>query len=313
MDRIIIEQKDGEISLPTRVIKEPQRLRPLLSEGCWKLFQSICKKPSYPALLSKELGINEQKIYYYIKQLKNSGLIDIDRTEERNGAVAKYYSASSESFSILPTSPSTGKILRKIEQQKNHSGFLSEFVKNGIFTGKIVVGSPDPHGEFKARARDGHLAAEIAAFIGANFPGFESPLVFLDTALPDLKKENSNLLILGGPVSNKFAAQANNFLPIKFEPSGGNWAINSSISKKQYTEDSIGIIEKIPHPYFKGKWIFVIAGKRNTGTISAILALTKKTTQLQKPNSYDLKSEAHVVEGLDMDGDGAIDEVEFRE
>ena len=45
--------------------------------------------------------------------------------------------------------------------------FFKEFIDNGIFDGKIVVGSPQPHGPFKTSARDGHYAAHLALFLGA--------------------------------------------------------------------------------------------------------------------------------------------------
>ncbi|HLC93247.1 MAG TPA: S-layer protein [archaeon] len=315
MDKLILENGSNELQMPTKVFADAQKLRPLLNTDCWRIFGKLSEKASYPALLAKELSMNEQKVYYYIKQLKNAGLIDIEKTEERNGAVAKFYSAAFESFSIVPNrekARNSSKVMRSESASKGEAWeFLAGFMKNGVFAAKIVVGSPDPHGPYKARARDGHLAAEIAAFIGANCAGFEFPLIFLDTMVKDLRNENSNLVILGGPVTNKLAEQVNEFLPVKFAVNGGNWTLSSSESGKQYADDSIGVIEKIAHPFFKGKWILVLAGKRNPGTISAILALTKRTAKTVK--GAEGKAHARVVEGLDVDGDGLIDDVEFKE
>jgi len=312
MDRLLLG--NGE-EVQTKVFLDVANLRPLLNADCWRIFRKLADSPSYPAALAKELSLNEQKVYYCIKQLKNSGLIEAERTEERNGAVAKYYSAKFDSFSVVPNQKgnTSSKTMRKTSVAKNEATeFLSDFTKNGVFSAKIVVGSPDPHGPHKARARDGHLAAELAAFIGANSSGFEFPLVFLDTMVRDLKNENSNLVILGGPVTNKLAEQVNEHLPVKFAAHGGNWTLDSKSSGKQYADDSIGVIEKIPHPFFRGKWILMLAGKRNSGTISAILALTKKTSKTVK-SAQGEKVFARVVEGLDVDGDGLIDDVEFRE
>ncbi len=316
MDRLTIEKNGQEYTLNTRLISDISRLKPLLNAECWKVLQSLHKKPGYPAQLAKDLSMNEQNVYYYIKQLRNAGLLEIEKSEERNGAVAKYYSAPFDSFAIVPnieSAKSGAKILKGEKGRSEASEFLKDFTRGGMFFAKIVVGSPDPHGPMKARARDGHLAAELTAFFGANCAGFELPLVFLDTMVKDLKEENSNLVIVGGPVTNKLCGQVNKFLPVQFDSKGGNWALVSKASGKSYSEDSIGVIEKIPHPYFKGKWIMVVAGKRNSGTISAILALVKRTAQAMKPNSQDSKAFGRVVEGLDVDGDGMIDDVEFRE
>lgn len=318
MDMLTIGENGSEIQVRTKVIKDAGKLRPLLNADCWHIFARLQGKPAYPAELAKELGMNEQKAYYCIKQLKNAGLIEVEKTEERNGAVAKYYTAQFESFAVVPGNSVEKRGARRVvsgqqTKEPEAAGFLKEFMRNGVFSAKIVVGSPDPHGPSKARARDGHFAAEIAAFIGANCRAFESPLVYLDTMAKDLKSENSNLIIIGGPVTNKLAGQVNEFLPVKFSAATGNWVLNSAPSGRQYSDDSIGVIEKIPNPHFRGRWILFIAGRRNSGTISAILALTKSTAKAVKPNSADGKTFARVVEGLDVDGDGMIDEVEFKE
>ena len=313
MDRLYLEKQDLE--LETRVVEDVSKLRPLLNKDCMGIFSELKKQPSYPAELAKKLGMNEQKAYYYIKQLKNAGLIEVKKEEEKKGAIARYYGTTIDSFSIVPNLDDTGKntkILKMHNRQSDLPEFLSEFTSKGVFSAKMVVGSPDPHGLYKARARDGHLSAELAAFIGAHTSGLELPLIFLDTMVNDLNKENSNLIIIGGPVTNKLAEQANQFLPIKFSPSGGNWAIKSEATGKEYLEDSVGVIEKIQHPYYKGKWLLLIAGKRNTGTIAAIHALAKKTSKATKTKDGS-KEFARVVEGLDLNGDGLIDEVEFKE
>ncbi|VVB98994.1 Uncharacterised protein [uncultured archaeon] len=321
MDRVIIERNGAERQVNTKVVGDVSKLKPLLNKECWRVFESLHRKPAYPAQLAKELSMNEQKVYYHVKQLRAAGLLEVEKSEERNGALAKYYSAQFDSFALVPNLESAGKGNRIIgnqtgngrTQDKAATPFLEDFCRKGIFSAKIVVGSPDPHGPHKGRARDGHLAGELTAFFGANCSGFELPLVFLDTMVKDLKEENSNLVIVGGPVANKLCEQVNRFLPVQFSSSGGNWAFVSGPSGKSYAEDSAGVVEKIPHPFFRNKWILVVAGKRNSGTIAAILALVKRTAETIKPNSYDKKALARVVEGLDANGDGLIDDVEFRE
>ncbi|MDO8628095.1 MAG: S-layer protein, partial [Candidatus Diapherotrites archaeon] len=178
---------------------------------------------------------------------------------------------------------------------------------------KIVVGNPDPHGEFKARARDNYLAADLTAFLASIASEITLPVVFLDTSIPSIEKENSNLIIVGGIVTNKLALEVNNLLPLKFVSHGGHWIIKSSLSGKEYSEDSIGVVQKIPHPKFKDKSILVIAGNRSQGTKAGILAFAKNLHEIVKGNSFGKEFFAHIVEGLDLDADGEIDSVEVKE
>ncbi|MEM4256898.1 MAG: hypothetical protein QXU92_01020 [Candidatus Diapherotrites archaeon] len=294
------------------LIENIENIRPLLSKEAWLIFEKLAEKPSFPAEIAKELKMNEQKVYYYIKQMKNANLIELEKTEEISGGVAKYYSVNSKAFLICTTKETKNYLQKSTKTKKaKYDGFLKEFSKNGSFVGKIVVGSPDLHGQFKARARDGHFCGEIAAYIGSNFLSYEMPLVYLDTMTKDLKEENSNLILIGGPLTNKLTNQANSFLPIKFEKEN-NWALKSNITGKTYGDDNIGVIEKINHPYFKNKTIVVIAGKRNTGTMAAIIALTKKEKVLAKQNE-NTKVQAKIIEALDLNGDGIIDDIEIKE
>jgi len=50
-----------------------------------------------------------------------------------------------------------------------------------------------------------------------------------------------------------------------------------------------------------------------TKTIPEIVALVKKFDEIMKPNLFDESKTAKVVEGLDLDGDGNIDDVEIKE
>jgi len=113
----------------------------------------------YPMEIAKKLGVHEQKVYYHIRKLAKAGVITIVREEEKKGAIAKYYRAMSSAFGIeLPfgyTNVKTHTFTYMAEQLQQ---FFSPFIgKDGNFYGKIVVGSPDPHGSFKARARDGRF------------------------------------------------------------------------------------------------------------------------------------------------------------
>ena len=319
-DFVLLGAGNGEKRVPTKVVDSVAALRPLLNETAWQIVKLLRQKESYPAEIAKKLNLNEQTVYYYIKQLKASGLIEVSRTEERQGATAKFFRCNFDSFSLVASAENAKKAEFTSAQGAGKQldprlkEFLEPFIVNGRFDAKIVVGSPDPHGELKARARDGHLAVELAAFLGSLSSEINYPLIYLDTQIPSVEKENSNLVVLGGPVTNRLAEELNERLTIRFVSSGGGqWAIKSKASDKEYSEDATGFIEKIRHPNYPNRAILVIAGKRNAGTRAAIIGLIKQTDEMVKPNKFDERLFARVVEGLDVDGDGIIDNIEVKE
>ena len=316
--KIVIEDEKGTVEIDTKIIDDPKKLKPLVNETGWTIVKLLSAKPQYPAEIAKTLGMHEQKIYYHIKQLSNLGIIKVSRSEEIKGALAKYYEAPDLCFSFL-AKDARGKTENKIRSGKKRimdkeiADFFKPIINNSVMNAKIVVGSPEPHGKFKARARDNHFAVELAAFFGTICEKINLPLVYLDTMIKPLEEEDSNLIVIGGPITNNICYELNQKLPIKFRPSGGHWSLKSEISGKEYSEDSVGVIEKIQHPYFKNRSILLIAGKRNTGTIAAIVALIKRTKEITKANLFDKKQFCRVIEGLDLNSDGMIDEVEIKE
>ncbi len=318
-DFLLLGGGAGERRVQTKVVDSVEALRPLLNPTAWEIVKLLRRKESYPAEIAKKLNLNEQTVYYYIKQLKASGLIEVARTEEKQGATAKFFRCNFDSFSLVASAENAHKAEFTVAAQggkamnENLRQFLEPFIVNGRLDAKIVVGSPDPHGEMKARARDGHLAVELAAFLGSLSTEINYPLIYLDTQIPSLEQENSNLILLGGPITNKLAEEVNEKMSLRFVSSGGQWLIKSKASDKEYAEDSVGFIEKIPHPHFPNRAVLVIAGKRNAGTRAAIIGLIKHTDELVKPNKFDERLHARVVEGLDLDGDGIIDNVEVKE
>ncbi len=319
MDFLLIEKKGKHLRIPTKMVEKISTLKPLLSEKGWSIYAELLLNESYPAEIAKKLRISQQETYYYFNQLKNAGLIEVTKKEERRGGLAKFYSAKEPSFAFVPALKELEKKSEftfvqgsRTKLQPNIKRFFSPFIENGELNAKIVVGAPDSHGEFKARARDAHLATEFACFLGSLVEKIKFPLVFLDTMTKSLREENSNLIVIGGPITNKTSNELLDFLPIRFKQSNGNWIIESSLSGKQYVEDSIGVIEKIPHPFHDNKSILFLAGKRNAGTKAAILALMQETETIIHLNPFG-KKHARVVEGLDLDSDGQIDHVEIKE
>jgi DNA-binding transcriptional ArsR family regulator len=281
-----------------KIIDHPIRLR---------ILNLLAKSPMYPAEIAKELKMHEQKVYYHIKQMTNSGLLDVASKEEIRGTVAKRLTPKVLNFAFT-LSKDWKEIHTLLEaKDKEITKFLYPFVKDGKFNASIVVGSPDPHGEHKARARDGHYAIDLALFLG----GFCNVDIDFSTSLDvdiDLKQPR-NLILVGGPVTNLLVSKINDFLPAKFSDKKP-WGIITK--QKTYTEESVGMICRIKNPYNPEYHIMVIAGIRFIGTKAAVLAITRNTKQVIF--RYTGQKEFYsVVQGFDLDGDGKIDGVEVME
>ena len=196
----------------------------------------------------------------------------------------------------------------KIAQIRNESEFLEPFIKDGQLNSLIIVGSPDPHGQDKARSRDGYYGMDLALFLGTFLNYVPKFNVKLDTEVRESDLEN-NLILIGGPLVNKVVEKVNPKLPIRFEE--GN--IKSIISDETYPQDECGLIVKAKSSFNKDKHVLVVAGKRFSGTRAAIIAFLKDFKKITNGNVHNPAIKAKVVEGIDLDSDGIIDDVEFRE
>jgi len=188
---------------------------------------------------------------------------------------------------------------------------LEPFIENGQLNSVIIVGSPDPHGPEKARSRDGFYGIDFALFLGSFLNYIPELNVKLDTEArtEDLDK---NIILIGGPVVNTITAKINNKLPVRFDKKN-NWAIHSSITDKTYHSDETGIIVRIKNPFNPKKRILLIAGKRHSGTRAVMIAFIKYFNEIIKGNKFNNKITAKVVEGVDLNSDGIVDDIEILE
>src|SRR3989344_6047465 len=301
----IIEKDKSEIfSLPAKEIKF-NNLKNFGTELAQKILKAIANEAKYPADIAKELKVHEQKVYYHIRNMEKAGIIKIAKKETKQGAVANYYTLTEPAFVVkFKDLEST----QKISQFRNESTYLEPFIKNGKLDSLIVVGSPDPHGPDKARSRDGYYGIDLALFLGTFLNYVPSFNVKLDTEVHD-KDLEGNLILIGGPITNKITNKVNAKLPIRFE----NGNIKSGISNETYPQDEVGLIVKIRNPFNKDKGILVVAGKRYSGTRAAIIAFLKNFKKITEGNIHNPNINARVVEGVDLDSDGIVDDVEFRE
>ena len=295
------------------IIKDPQKLKMMLNKLSWKILAMLSQKEMYPMEIAKKLGIHEQKVYYHIRKLAKAGTIAVTREEEKKGATAKYYKAVSPAFGIeLPLGYRTIRRLSLLSMDEQIQGFFKGFMKkDGIFEGKIVVGSPTPHGPFKTSARDGHYASYLTFFLGqfAKMPGEFA--IKLDVDVKAEKEEKNNLILVGGPGTNLLTQEVNEYLPIRFDmqSSEQGFLFGGLVSKKTshvYMADTVGLIAKIVNPWDNTKRIIVLAGNKAVGTKACVLALAnfwKKTLK----GYHGEDTFATAIQGFDLDGDGKVD------
>ena len=308
-------QKVKDIEL----VKDPQKLKLILNALSWKMLVMLSEKEMYPLEIARKLGIHEQKVYYHIRKLCRAGAITVAREEEKKGAIAKYYKVAAPAFGIeLPQEYRTIKKVSLLGMEEQIRGFFREFVrKDGTFDGKIVVGSPTPHGPFKTSARDGHYASHLAFFLGQFVKPPEDFAIKLDVDVKAEKEEKNNLILVGGPGTNLLAEEVNEWLPIKFSmrPSEEGFLFGGLVSKKTgrvYTADAVGVVAKVANRWDKSKRVIVLAGNKAVGTKACVLALTDYWQKTLKGYGGE-ETYARVIQGFDLNGDGKVDSIEVLE
>jgi predicted transcriptional regulator len=308
-------QKVKEIA----VFNDPQKLKMILNPLSWNMLALLSEKEMYPLEIAKKLDIHEQKVYYHIRKLCKAGAITVTREEEKKGAKAKYYKTVSQAFGIeLPQEYRTIKKLSLLGMAEQIQKFFREFsTEDDTFDGKIVVGSPTPHGPFKTSARDGHYASHLTFFLGQFVKMPEDFAIKLDVDVKAEKEEKNNLILVGGPGTNLLAQEVNEHLPIKFnmQPSEDGFLFGGLISKRTgrvYTADAVGVVAKIVNPWDTAKRVIVLAGNKAVGTKACVLALTNYWEKTLKGYNGE-EPFSKVIQGFDLDGDGKVDAVEVLE
>ncbi|MBD3398192.1 ArsR family transcriptional regulator [Candidatus Micrarchaeota archaeon] len=276
----------------------------VLSPERIEVLKLIAKEPMYPAQIAREMGMQVQAVYYHIKMLEKAGLAGFVEYEERGGAMAKKFASSSDALAIVLNNEGW----REYREQKGGvPSLLSPFVKNRSFEGTIVLGSPDPHGKYRARGNE-LCMVEFAMLLG-QYAGFSFPLYFLDTEVREKEREG-NLVLAGGPKVNTLVAESNKHLPIRFEER--SFDVYSTLSGKKYGEN-IGLVELLENPFNRKKKLLLLGGLNQNGTRAAVLALVKRMREVEAGNTYNSEIIAKVVEGFDDNGDGIVDAVEILE
>jgi DNA-binding transcriptional ArsR family regulator len=300
------------------ILDRPERFKTIANKLSWQILRLLGQGEMYPIEIAKKLGVHEQKIYYHVRKLAEAGIIKVVREEEKKGATARFYKVTYPAFGVeLPFGNRKITTLNAPEMDEKLKEFYSPFLSNRVFDGKIIVGSPDPHGPFKARARDGHYAAYLSLFLGRYVELPDDFTIKLDVDVKVEKEEKNNLILVGGPGTNLLTQEINEFLPTRFsvKSTEQGFLFGGLASEKTgsvYTSDNIGLIAKIANPWDKTKRIIVIAGNKAVGTKACVLALTKFWKEALR--SFTAADDfAAVIQGFDLDGDGKVDAIETLE
>ncbi len=314
MAKLMKEKNNQTFIKDVKIIANSQMLKGLFNDSRWQILKVLAEKPAYPAQIAKNLKMHEQKVYYHIRQLEASGLVEIVLKEEHSGALAKYYSPTAYAFALeLPGGDESLLSSPMKEEHKKFSEFMMPFISGGKFNALIVVGSPDPHGPHQVRARDGHYAIELAMFFGPYAIMPKKQFVFLDTDVKSQKIYNENLIVIGGVLTNMVAKEVNKSLSIYFDEEMFPYrTIFSRRTGKTYSEENIGIIVKAANPKNPEKSVLIVAGNTHWGTKAAIKAITTMADEVFK-NYKKEDSWGVIVQGFDLDGDGRMDAVKIIE
>ncbi len=250
----------------------------------------LIDKPKSLSEIAEELNITPQTALYHLRRLRKANAVTVE-----NG---RFYRRISDAYGvILARKEAKGKTAPRYLER-----FFHPFAKNGVWTSKIVVGAPDPHGYYLQRARDGHYATVLGMFIGRYFDVRGFP-VKVDTDVSYLWKEE-DLVLIGGPVANtitfELVEERNVFFDVE-KP----WMLKG---RKVYTAENVGLIAKVN---LEDRWYLLLAGISALGTKASVMALTSHTEELL--TKYDEGEFYWIVEGLDKDGDGTIDTVRVLE
>ncbi|MFH0889700.1 MAG: S-layer protein [Candidatus Aenigmatarchaeota archaeon] len=303
-----VSSTDSGLASNAMVVKSPKKLKSLTSDLGWKIYQELVKSPASPIDLARKFKMHEQKIYYHINQLRKNELIRLVRTEERQGAQAKFYSARPDALVVMPESVASYKFAASSESIPE---LLKDFIDGSKANFRIVIGSPDPHGKYKARGSDSCCAIDLALFLGSFTSGNSTPNYKLDTEMRETDYMQ-NLIVIGGPKTNLVTAALNEKLKIRMDEAY-DWNIVSKLSGHSYSEDDNGFIAIAKNPWDESRKVMVLAGKRFPGTRAAVIAFVKHFDEVSKGNKYDPRSSTKIVKGIDYDGDGVVDDVEFLE
>ncbi len=286
----------------------PNSFQSAYSELGQAILAHLALRPDYPSNIARNLGRHHQAVYYHMHRLERDGLIRRASRANIHGGRANLYSLASDGFAV--EFAVEGEALPSISSEARSRSlgiFLKEYVKTGKFDGWIVVGSPEPHGPNRTQGRDGHYAVQLGFALGQFVSLPEKFPVRLDVDIKSEKLLRSNLIVVGGPRTNIIASELNERLPVRFSDENF-WGSIVDGGGRRYFSEMAAIIAKILNPWDDSKSCVVVAGLSGAGTKAATIGLTNLSDLVLE--KYEGGDFGIVLNGVDLDGDGKVDNVE---
>jgi DNA-binding transcriptional ArsR family regulator len=311
MSYLILKGRGVDQLLPARILSDPQIAQLLLQPTRWRILGELSNEEKCAKDLARTFKTSEQVICYHLRELEKAGVVTLERTVRKRGAMAKYYRAEEKAIAIVPRVSNATREVPEQRLSESAAKMLEPFISRGHFDGHIVLGSPDAHGIFSSRARCGDRATDLALFVGSLLPVTRESVVRLDTEISEAELTR-NLITVGGPRVNTVTMALNEFLPITYELTGHNMMI-SRLTGRSYAGEEEGAVQLIGNPNNQDAKAFVIAGNSYLGTRSAVLAFIKYTDEIARGNTANRGVLSRVVTGIDVNSDGLVDDVQFLE
>ena len=312
MDHILIEHTEEGKKAYKSLLVEPGKLSVLNSRLALEIVKELKRQQGCALDIARNLKEDEQKVYYYLRKLENSGIVKLCRTERRHGMTAKIYDVIAPVIATklhddghMMPNPSLDTI-----GNPDIAKFFQPFIDDGSLDAKIIIGDPNEHGRFDTRAKEGSYLPDFSIFLGSFVKMHNFPCYGIDTEVPE-KDMNGNLILVGNPRTNTLIYGLRDSLPVSFLEKGFSSFVSKK-TRKEYKDPRTGFIIKMKNPSNPDKSIMVIGGIRTRGMRAAIIALTQNIEELcsGQDNGPDFLK---IVKGLDREGRGIIDSVEFLE
>ncbi|MFB6245087.1 MAG: helix-turn-helix domain-containing protein [Candidatus Nanohaloarchaea archaeon] len=297
-----IESRDGR-SVPVKKL-DGGKLEALDSSIRRDIIDLMSERPHYPSEAARKLGISKQRAHYHFKKLLEAGLIQKKNEEDDSESKKNFYKLGAPAFYY-----DTGYISQtdSVSLEPDISEFFGPASNGKKIDLTVVSGSADPHGPDDVRARDGHLAAEVAGKISEHAK-MTAPRVALDTDIARDEAYSQNLLMIGGILTNTATRRFNSAFPARF--TGEEFPYRKlGTGENEYSKPEIGVLAYGENPEFGEKRVFMAAGVRSQGTRAAVLAFDDLEEIASAINGRGYV----VVKGKDNDSDGFVESYEVVE